>query len=309
MKVSIAMATYKGAKYLIEQLDSLRLQTYPVDEIVFTDDGSPDETVQMLKDYIAKYGLGEKWRVYENEHNLGYADNFHEALTKCSGDYVFFADQDDIWLPEKVEKMVDIMQKNPQIKTLCCDFEPFSSSDDAPSISADVLKRMNNSGKLEKIEMDRYNIFIRSLGCLMCMSREFINNAEKYWYSGWPHDEYVWKLAECYDGLYVIHSNLIKRRLHSNNVSMRKFHDSKARIKHLEDLLLSHSATLKCAKDAKMPEKKIKLLERNIRSTELRIDLLKNRRLRNSFKLLRYTDCYYSRKSILVEPWMVVKKK
>ncbi len=309
MKISVAMATYNGKDYLIEQLDSLRLQTLTIDEMVFCDDCSTDGTPEIIADYISKYRLEATWHFYPNEHNLGYADNFHRALTLCTGDYVFFTDQDDIWLPNKLQVMVDIMQKRPDIKLLCCDFEPFTSSNDAPNISKKVLSKMDDSGRLEKIELNYKNIYIGSLGCLMGMARDFIDNAENYWFKGWPHDEYVWKLAQCYDGCYIYHKNLVRRRLHSNNVSMHSMHTLKKRIDYLAALLDSHIATLKCTEDLKLSEKKQRVLRRNVRATELRLDLFRKKKLLNCFRLLRYTNCYHSRKSILVEPLLVIRGK
>lgn len=309
MKISVAMATYNGEKYLIEQLNSLRDQTMPIDELIFTDDGSKDNTSEMIRDYIEENGLTERWHFYKNEKNLGYADNFHKAMTMCTGDYIFFADQDDIWMPNKIEEMVNTMEAHKEIKMLCCDFEPFASCENPPVVPQYILKAMDNSGRLEHLPLAAKNVHINSLGCLMGMPREFAETAEKYWYSGWAHDEYVWKLAEVMDGLYVLHKNLIRRRLHDNNVSMHKFHTIESRVKYLADLLDSHKATLRCAEDLGVDEKGIKLLKREIKATEMRLEILQKKKVFNSFKLLGYLDCYHFKKSILVEPLIAIKGK
>ena len=96
MKTSIVMATYNGAEYLYEQLDSIRDQSLKADEVIICDDCSKDNTVAMLKEYVEKNSLGDSWKIIENEENLGYANNFHKALMLAQGDYIFFSDQDDI---------------------------------------------------------------------------------------------------------------------------------------------------------------------------------------------------------------------
>ena len=110
MKISVVMATYQGEKYLREQLDTIRLQTRRADEVILCDDCSGDATVEIAEQYIREYGLEAEWRILVNEKNLGYANNFHRAASLATGEYLFFADQDDLWKPEKIEKMVGVME-------------------------------------------------------------------------------------------------------------------------------------------------------------------------------------------------------
>jgi len=93
--VSVVMATYNGEKYLREQLDSILGQTYAPFEIIIQDDGSTDGTVDIAKEYVQKYGF---IKLYVNEHNLGFNQNFKSVAMKATGDYVAISDQDDIWL-------------------------------------------------------------------------------------------------------------------------------------------------------------------------------------------------------------------
>src|SRR4051812_17962871 len=97
--VSVAMATYNGARYVAEQLDSILQQTYSLIEIVVVDDGSKDETVEIIKEYQAQHPC---IRLYQNEINIGVNKTFEKAISYCSGEYIALSDQDDIWMPEKV---------------------------------------------------------------------------------------------------------------------------------------------------------------------------------------------------------------
>lgn len=111
MRVSIAMATYNGEKYLQEQLDSFVCQTRLPDELVVSDDYSSDNTLEILRDFSEKAPF--EVRIYQNKENLGYARNFENALSKVTGDLIFLSDQDDVWLPNKIEVVCNIAQNNP----------------------------------------------------------------------------------------------------------------------------------------------------------------------------------------------------
>jgi glycosyltransferase involved in cell wall biosynthesis len=102
--VSVVLATYNGEKYLKEQIDSILRQTYTSIELVITDDCSTDSTRKILQEYADKY---ENVRVYFNERNLGFIQNFEKTVKYAQGEYIAFADQDDVWLPEKIQCLVD----------------------------------------------------------------------------------------------------------------------------------------------------------------------------------------------------------
>lgn len=310
MKISVAMATYNGAEYIKEQLDSIRIQTRPVDEVIICDDQSKDNTVAVVQEYIKKYDLEASWKVTVNPKNLGYASNFMGAVAKTSGDLIMFCDQDDIWLPERVEEMEGLMQAHPDMMLLGSEFEPFVSSENATSVPEWELKQHKNDKSLEKKRFRPENIFIGCQGCTMCMRREFLDKTYSYWYAGWAHDEYAWKLALCLDGLYMYHAYTLRRRLHDANVSLSKMRDLPKRVKFLRALLDSHKKTLQFAQDIGMTEKQKKLLKRNIKATELRIDLLEKKKYLNTVKLaLAYADCYHKSRSIPVELYMALKEK
>ncbi len=107
--VSVAMATYNGEKFIREQLDSILCQTYPNIEIVVTDDCSTDATPAILDEYAAQH---ENVRVYHNEKNLGLTANFEKAASLSRGELIAFADQDDIWMPEKIEILTNNLGDN-----------------------------------------------------------------------------------------------------------------------------------------------------------------------------------------------------
>lgn len=103
------MATYNGAKYIREQLESIRQQTVQPFELVVCDDGSTDGTLDVVRAFADSCGFDV--RINENEVNLGFSDNFLRCASLCRGDWIAFCDQDDFWLPEKLSKVSDAIRR------------------------------------------------------------------------------------------------------------------------------------------------------------------------------------------------------
>ena len=98
--VSVVMATYNGAEFISEQLQSLATQTRLPDELVVSDDGSSDATI----DIVRQFGQHAPFPVIvrQNQRRLGYGENFLTAASLATGEYIAFCDQDDVWHPDKV---------------------------------------------------------------------------------------------------------------------------------------------------------------------------------------------------------------
>lgn len=111
LRISVAMATYNGSRFIVEQLTSLCAQKVLPFELVVCDDGSGDGTPEMVEAFATTAPFPV--RVYRNEHNLGFAENFLKAARLCEGDWVAFCDQDDVWLPSKIERAAEAIAGNP----------------------------------------------------------------------------------------------------------------------------------------------------------------------------------------------------
>jgi glycosyltransferase involved in cell wall biosynthesis len=109
--LSIAMCTYNGARYLQEQLDSIAVQTQLPNELVVCDDRSSDSTIEIIKHFGTKVSFPV--RLYINEENLGTIKNFEKAISLCSEDIIALCDQDDVWKPRKIEKILTAFAENP----------------------------------------------------------------------------------------------------------------------------------------------------------------------------------------------------
>jgi glycosyltransferase involved in cell wall biosynthesis len=118
MKISIALCTYNGEKYIREQLESILNQTVPPDEIIICDDRSSDSTPAIIRDMQQ---LNKSILFYVNDDNVGIKRNFESAIERTTGDLIFLSDQDDIWLPNKIELFLAAFKKDPYKKALFSD--------------------------------------------------------------------------------------------------------------------------------------------------------------------------------------------
>jgi glycosyltransferase involved in cell wall biosynthesis len=111
-KVSVAMCTYNGSRYLPEQLRSIAGQTVVPYEVVICDDGSQDETLNILREFAAQSAFAVK--VVANPERLGPARNFGTAIAACAGDIIVLSDQDDVWRPHKISSLVSALEGDPE---------------------------------------------------------------------------------------------------------------------------------------------------------------------------------------------------
>jgi glycosyltransferase involved in cell wall biosynthesis len=119
MRISVALCTYNGARYLPEQLRSIAAQTLVPDEIVVCDDGSTDETRQIVERFAWESGIEVRWS--GNEQRLGSSRNFMRAIGLCRGELVALADQDDVWLPAKLARASTYFAGAPHVEAVFSD--------------------------------------------------------------------------------------------------------------------------------------------------------------------------------------------
>ena len=207
MKISIALATYNGAKYLQDQLDSYIVQNRMPDEIVVCDDVSKDDTLAILEAFqkVAPFEV----RIIKNETNLGYTKNFEKALSLCTGDVVFFSDQDDVWLPHKISTIEKVFKENPDISVVIHDGE--LTDEDLNSTGLTKLGQILSGGYKEKDF---------ATGTLSAIRRDILNMVLPFpdGIAG-GHDGWVHTIARLVDRRMIFRDVLQKLRRHSNNTS------------------------------------------------------------------------------------------
>lgn len=111
-KVSVAMCTYNGEKFLSEQLVSILSQTHSNIEVVICDDGSSDGTVEILQKFASS---DPRIKLHINQENLGFIKNFEKALGLCEGNFIALSDQDDIWFDNKITVLLDSIGENSMV--------------------------------------------------------------------------------------------------------------------------------------------------------------------------------------------------
>ncbi|MDD3153930.1 MAG: glycosyltransferase [Victivallaceae bacterium] len=119
MKISVALAAYRGERFLGAQLGSILAQTHPPDEIIVADDSPDDRTHEVVETFSAR-APGVITYVH-NEVALEAAENFAKAISLCTGEVIFLSDQDDVWESNKIERMLARLEANPDAAGVFCD--------------------------------------------------------------------------------------------------------------------------------------------------------------------------------------------
>lgn len=205
-KISVAMATYNGEKYIKEQLDSILCQLEKDDEIVISDDGSKDKTIKIINSYKDK-----RIKLIEGPKK-GVKQNFANAIEKCTGKYIFLSDQDDIWLENKVEEVLKTF-KNEKCDCVTHDCDVINGDNSKVLIDSFFEYRKSKPGILSNIYKNKY------LGC--CMA--FNENMKKY-ILPIPndiemHDQWIGIICDKHGKSYFLNKKLFHYRRHDENVS------------------------------------------------------------------------------------------
>lgn len=213
MTTAVVMSTYNGEKYIIEQLDSIRLQTVCPDKVIISDDGSKDKTPDIIRKYITDNNL-TTWYFYVNEQNLGWKKNFYKLIDECDTDLVFLADQDDVWHKRKLEFMIPIFE-NENVNLLACDY-------DNKSGNLDLNYTCNENQIVRQIRFNEKFMWVNFPGCAYCVRKSYFDNIKKWWHEWLPHDAFLFRNSMLDGSFYNIKSNLIIHRMHGNNAGTPK---------------------------------------------------------------------------------------
>ena len=210
--VSIAMATYNGAKYLEEQLDSIYMQTYKNFELIVVDDLSTDDTVLILEKYKKKFGL----KYFINDANLGVTKNFEKAILKCNGEYIALVDQDDIWLQNKLEVLYENIGNSSLI------YSNAGIINGNGEIQNKTTRDIYSLYGLDSQTKDIYNYIVLNsfiLGCSTMFKRELLSTLVPIYETTRNHDWWLTMCAHNTNGIKYIDEVLFHYRHHENNYS------------------------------------------------------------------------------------------
>ena len=206
--ISIPIITYNGERFLRRQLDSIYRQTYRNIEVVACDDGSTDATPGILEEYRSSHGL----RYIINPSNLGYLRNFEKAVSLCGGDFIAPSDQDDVWMPGKIESLVTIIG----IKSMACSDAVLVDENDGKL--ADSAVAFSNLPALSGNPF--FQLLFKSyvIGCTALYSRDLIRQAFPIPEGEVFHDWWMALVASTMAGIQYYSKPLIAYRQHSSNL-------------------------------------------------------------------------------------------
>jgi glycosyltransferase involved in cell wall biosynthesis len=219
LKISIALCTYNGDRFLKELIDSIINQTIYVDEVIVSDDNSIDNTWAILEEYHFKYP--DLFKISKNEHNLGPINNFEKTIQDCSGDIIFLADQDDIWLSNKVALTVEYFNNNIHAEAFFSDAYLIGNTFKGINEKrARLWEYYNfNSSLSEKLSFFHYLLYFGNVvtGACLAIRKNSINKIVPFQLKNdiW-HDEWIALKLSSSNSISWINEPLIKYRIHSN---------------------------------------------------------------------------------------------
>ena len=208
MKVSVAMATYNGEKYLEEQIDSILAQLGNEDELIISDDHSSDQTLAIIERYLK---VDHRVKLFLNEES-GVTSNFENAIKRTQNDIVFLSDQDDVWKPEKVQTVKGYFQKNPKIQMIMSDITVVDNQLNT-TIESFYEFRGSRAGVIKNIIKNSY------IGCAMSFRKELKPKILPIPRNVPMHDMWIGLVADMSKSALLIPEKLIYYRRHNATVT------------------------------------------------------------------------------------------
>ena len=218
VRVSVVVCTYNGEKYLRDQLQSILSQTRPPDEVIISDDGSTDSTLEIIGEFTSSSSGPQRpgWRVETRRTPLGVSGNFASALTKARGEFIALSDQDDVWEPERLEKGLAHFDDGVLLVHSDATLIDASGSPTGTLMSALRLTSSERRNLLSGRALDallRRNVVT---GATTIIRSSLLEQALPI-PEGWVHDEWLALVAAAQGGVVFQEDPLIRYRQHGNN--------------------------------------------------------------------------------------------
>ncbi|KXT85154.1 Dolichol-phosphate mannosyltransferase in lipid-linked oligosaccharide synthesis cluster [Streptococcus sp. DD11] len=274
--ISIAMATYNGAGFVLEQLDSIRMQKMKADQVIICDDCSTDQTVALVKDYIAKHQL-TNWQLIENQENIGHYQTFIKLAGLAEHDVVFFADQDDKWLPDKTAALYKVLSETGAAMVY------------GRSYVIDQDGQIIKESKVSEERRERDLAYLLKnwpSGYQTAFRRSVLTDIIQQQYKDYPgfdyHDVLFGMLAPLYGRVIDVGQILDQHRIHQSNVtqsaaSLSFTKTRRSRIDYLQKVVRRYESILKIARERQASEQACRQANKALALTERRLRFLQSR--------------------------------
>ncbi|MDM0081950.1 glycosyltransferase family 2 protein [Variovorax sp. J31P179] len=224
LSVSVALCTHNGARYIGEQIRSICLQTQPPSEIVLSDDASTDGCVELAQAALnachsERPGLSIRLRPIRNVKALRVTKNFEQAASACTGDLIALSDQDDVWHPERLARMVAEFGRRPDLLLLHTDARLV---DGALQDLGQSLFHALEAKPFERAWIHggrAFDVFLRRnlvTGATTLFRRSLLVRAAPF-PREWLHDEWLGIVAAAIGQVDMLEESLIDYRQHESN--------------------------------------------------------------------------------------------
>ncbi|MGF0072093.1 glycosyltransferase [Streptococcus orisratti] len=289
-RISVALTTYNGSEFIIELLDTLRLQKRVPDEVIIGDDCSTDNTVEIVKNYIKKYSLSS-WTIYSNVQNLGWQENFKEVISKTTGDYVFLADQDDLWHPDKIDRFMTCFDETNGWMVIS-DFKTVGDGKSRKTVSMPEIKYSFENNNKKVSFNNNFGAVLRP-GCVMAFNAKLKDYYLQLWSENQPHDALLWLIASITNNIYYIDFQSIDFRRTNNNASGSIAHD----VRFKKSAIIRNLNVIEWyLKSEYINNYYLERIQQSYQWNNYRKELIINHKFYFWFKLFKYRKCYMSYK-------------
>ncbi len=204
-KISICLAVYNGERFIKQQVDSIVCQLGTIDEVIISDDNSTDATLRILDQYKSD----KRVTVLRNNGPSGIVWNFENALKRCQGEYIFLADQDDVWHPKKIEMMVEALLEYDLVVSDCAVVDQELATMHPSFFEFNSSKK----GLLRNLIKNSY------IGCCMALKRNVLEKAIPFPANVPMHDLWFGLVAERFFKVHFMPEKLVYYRRHGSNAS------------------------------------------------------------------------------------------
>jgi glycosyltransferase involved in cell wall biosynthesis len=212
------MATCEGARFVDAQLASIAAQTRPPDELVVCDDASRDDTFARVERFAAETGI--EVRLQRNPSRLGITANFESAISLCTGDIIFLADQDDVWSPEKIAILEAVLAEHPESGAVFSNGEIVDAG--LEPLGATLWQALGFDEREQRLvsEGRAFEVFLRHVvaaGTTLAFRASFRDRALPFPPLRSCHDAFTAFIISACSRVEIVSTPLIRYRVHDEN--------------------------------------------------------------------------------------------
>ncbi|MDQ0825145.1 glycosyltransferase involved in cell wall biosynthesis [Arthrobacter sp. B2I5] len=208
-RISVCMAAYNGSLHIEEQISSILSELGPQDELVIVDDCSTDRTIELIAGMVDR-----RIRLVRTSRNMGYVKTFERALQEARGEYVFLSDQDDIWIPGRVQLMLGALEEVALVVSNCKHIEGI------PGRFQSIRLREKDSTHTFRNAFGILVGYRLHWGCAMAFRRSLLAQVLPFpTYMKESHDQWIAMAGIANRSVRYLETDTILHRLHGQNLT------------------------------------------------------------------------------------------